>query len=252
MSEQAKQKMGGWLSAFLGIGMVGAALYWTLGRDKEHKRERRAFEKLELSSMSPRAVWDAALDLHRKRRTELSAENVHLSELVEKGAGLIEISEGLKKCATMLADKSVPEKVKTPILDHWFKKWWRFMGFEMVLMEQLFANLDTGYIEKVRERLADYDAKRAQAREEIERERLENDLCCSFCGKSKKQVKQIIAGPSVYICAECVDLCNEIVAKESGRATRMTTLEDRIAELESEVEDLTYELAEARALTDDG
>ena len=36
-------------------------------------------------------------------------------------------------------------------------------------------------------------------------------LKCSFCGKSQKQVKQLIAGPSVYICDECVELCNEII-----------------------------------------
>src|SRR5215475_8696101 len=35
-------------------------------------------------------------------------------------------------------------------------------------------------------------------------------LKCSFCGKSQKQVKKLIAGPGVYICDECIDLCNEI------------------------------------------
>ena len=34
---------------------------------------------------------------------------------------------------------------------------------------------------------------------------------CSFCGKSQKQVKKLIAGPGVYICDECIDLCNEII-----------------------------------------
>ena len=34
-------------------------------------------------------------------------------------------------------------------------------------------------------------------------------LKCSFCGKSQKQVKKLIAGPGVYICDECVDLCND-------------------------------------------
>ena len=38
---------------------------------------------------------------------------------------------------------------------------------------------------------------------------------CSFCGKSKDEVKKLIAGPSVYICNECVDLCQDILAKES-------------------------------------
>src|SRR5687767_1231258 len=39
-------------------------------------------------------------------------------------------------------------------------------------------------------------------------------LKCSFCGKSQDQVKKLIAGPEVYICDECVDLCNEILDEE--------------------------------------
>src|SRR4051794_27633205 len=43
----------------------------------------------------------------------------------------------------------------------------------------------------------------------------ESDLLkCSFCGKSQKQVKKLIAGPGVYICDECIDLCNEIIEEE--------------------------------------
>ena len=39
-------------------------------------------------------------------------------------------------------------------------------------------------------------------------------LHCSFCGKSQDEVKKLIAGPSVYICNECVDLCNDIIEEE--------------------------------------
>ena len=39
-------------------------------------------------------------------------------------------------------------------------------------------------------------------------------LKCSFCGKSQEQVKRLIAGPGVYICDECIDLCSEIIADE--------------------------------------
>ena len=39
-------------------------------------------------------------------------------------------------------------------------------------------------------------------------------LSCSFCGKSQDDVKKLIAGPSVYICNECVDLCNDIIEEE--------------------------------------
>jgi ATP-dependent Clp protease ATP-binding subunit ClpX len=43
-------------------------------------------------------------------------------------------------------------------------------------------------------------------------------LKCSFCGKSQKQVRKLIAGPSVYICDECIELCNEIIEEELGAA----------------------------------
>ncbi len=41
-----------------------------------------------------------------------------------------------------------------------------------------------------------------------------SELVCSFCGKSQSEVKKLIAGPSVYICDECIDLCNEIIEEE--------------------------------------
>src|SRR6059036_1586206 len=43
-------------------------------------------------------------------------------------------------------------------------------------------------------------------------------LLCSFCGKSQRQVKKLIAGPGVYICDECIDLCNEIIEEELAEA----------------------------------
>jgi ATP-dependent Clp protease ATP-binding subunit ClpX len=42
-------------------------------------------------------------------------------------------------------------------------------------------------------------------------------LTCSFCGKSQREVKKLIAGPSVYICDECISLCNDIIAEESQK-----------------------------------
>ncbi|MBB5435294.1 ATP-dependent Clp protease ATP-binding subunit ClpX [Nocardiopsis composta] len=46
-------------------------------------------------------------------------------------------------------------------------------------------------------------------------------LKCSFCGKSQKQVKKLIAGPGVYICDECIDLCNEIIEEELADSTEL-------------------------------
>ncbi|MDY6879025.1 MAG: ATP-dependent Clp protease ATP-binding subunit ClpX [Desulfatiglans sp.] len=46
---------------------------------------------------------------------------------------------------------------------------------------------------------------------------INEDLLCSFCGKSQDEVKKLIAGPSVYICDECIQLCNEIIAEENSQ-----------------------------------
>ncbi|QEE61466.1 ATP-dependent Clp protease ATP-binding subunit ClpX [Salinibacterium sp. dk2585] len=50
-------------------------------------------------------------------------------------------------------------------------------------------------------------------------------LKCSFCGKSQKQVQQLIAGPGVYICDECVELCNEIIEERLAEAGEVATSE---------------------------
>jgi ATP-dependent Clp protease ATP-binding subunit ClpX len=62
------------------------------------------------------------------------------------------------------------------------------------------------------------------------------DLLCSFCGKSQDEVKKLIAGPSVYICDECIQLCNEIIAEEYSQETE----EDAAGELlkPSEIKDI--------------
>jgi ATP-dependent Clp protease ATP-binding subunit ClpX len=60
-------------------------------------------------------------------------------------------------------------------------------------------------------------------------------LLCSFCGKSQRQVKKLIAGPGVYICDECIDLCNEIIEED------LTAAEDvNFAELPKPIEINSY------------
>ena len=44
---------------------------------------------------------------------------------------------------------------------------------------------------------------------------------CSFCGKSQKQVKKLIAGPGVYICDECIELCNDIIEEELSETSEV-------------------------------
>jgi ATP-dependent Clp protease ATP-binding subunit ClpX len=46
---------------------------------------------------------------------------------------------------------------------------------------------------------------------------MDDNLFCSFCGKNQKEVKKLIAGPAVYICDECIQLCSEIIAEESEK-----------------------------------
>lgn len=47
-------------------------------------------------------------------------------------------------------------------------------------------------------------------------------VCCSFCGKTQQEVKNLVAGPSVFICNECVDLCNDIIRKDANSKNKET------------------------------
>lgn len=60
--------------------------------------------------------------------------------------------------------------------------------------------------------------------------RYDSHLRCSFCGKSQEQVRKLIAGPGVYICDECVELCNEILEEEFSDRNKATTSTGRQSE----------------------
>jgi len=64
-------------------------------------------------------------------------------------------------------------------------------------------------------------------------------LKCSFCGKSQKQVKKLIAGPGVYICDECIELCNEIIEEELNGVASETS-QVSLEELPKPVEIFEY------------
>lgn len=49
------------------------------------------------------------------------------------------------------------------------------------------------------------------------------NLSCSFCGKSQREVRKLIAGPTVYICDECIELCNDIIAEETSKQDLLKT-----------------------------
>lgn len=73
-----------------------------------------------------------------------------------------------------------------------------------------------------------------------------NDLKCSFCGRGKDEVRQLIAGPSVFICGECVEICNEILKGDGvGPHTDDAYIEQHLARARAN-------LTAARTLIDGG
>ncbi len=73
------------------------------------------------------------------------------------------------------------------------------------------------------------------------------NLCCSFCGKNQREVKKLIAGPTVYICDECIELCNDIIAEE-GQKDQTTKPSDKLpkpAEIKAHLDE--YIIGQERA-----
>ena len=76
-----------------------------------------------------------------------------------------------------------------------------------------------------------------------------SDLVCSFCGKSQDEVKKLIAGPSVYICDECIELCNEIIEEEYQKeeaAVRLSIPKPR--EIKDIIDDYVVEQERAKKI----
>ena len=73
------------------------------------------------------------------------------------------------------------------------------------------------------------------------------NLSCSFCGKSQREVKKLIAGPTVYICDECIELCNDIIAEEYGQeeASTPTSRVPKPQEIKAALDD--YVIGQERA-----
>ncbi len=77
---------------------------------------------------------------------------------------------------------------------------------------------------------------------------LNSNLRCSFCGKSQKEVKKLIAGPGVYICDECIDLCTDIIVeeKEKETASKGTLKVPRPAEIKAHLDEYVIGQTEAK------
>ena len=63
-------------------------------------------------------------------------------------------------------------------------------------------------------------------------------LKCSFCGKTQKQVIKLIAGPGVYICDQCIDLCNQIIVEEVANGTFDAEIEAAAKDAQAAIERL--------------
>ncbi|WP_373500413.1 ATP-dependent Clp protease ATP-binding subunit ClpX [Desulfococcus sp.] len=75
----------------------------------------------------------------------------------------------------------------------------------------------------------------------------ENDnLFCSFCGKSQNEVKKLIAGPAVYICDECIQLCSEIIEEESEKDARETEVAMIPKEIKKKLDEYVIEQEDAK------
>src|SRR5690349_12534744 len=73
-------------------------------------------------------------------------------------------------------------------------------------------------------------------------------LYCSFCGKSQREVKKLVAGPAVFICDECIGLCSEIVAESEVRAQRQTRTGPSPAEIKSTLDDYVIGQEQAKRI----
>ncbi|RLC07650.1 MAG: ATP-dependent Clp protease ATP-binding subunit ClpX, partial [Deltaproteobacteria bacterium] len=72
------------------------------------------------------------------------------------------------------------------------------------------------------------------------------NLFCSFCGKNQKEVKKLIAGPAVYICDECIQLCSEIIEEESEKDSRETEVTFAPKEIKTMLDDYVIEQGAAK------
>jgi ATP-dependent Clp protease ATP-binding subunit ClpX len=90
--------------------------------------------------------------------------------------------------------------------------------------EEIARDTERDYHMSGEEAQAERRRRRVIGRRKRSMKKREDDanLSCSFCGKSQREVKKLIAGPTVYICDECIELCNDIIAEEYGQEESST------------------------------
>ena len=75
----------------------------------------------------------------------------------------------------------------------------------------------------------------------------DNELVCSFCGKTSSEVRKIIVGPDVFICNECIDLCQSLIEEEAGPIRKKSFSKlPKPYEIKEELDDYVIEQEEAK------
>jgi len=118
------------------------------------------------------------------------------------------------------------------LVDHWNNEWQRARESDALGAGEKEKIELVRWLRRAAE-LGDSDAQLRYDRVAVD-ERKAKRLFCSFCGKEQDEVRKLIAGPSVYICNECVELCNDIIREEGlndGRAPRDGAAKDKATRL---------------------
>lgn len=204
-----------------GLAMVGVGLLAYHSDKVQRRREREAFDNLDTNNLTSRQLWDKALEFGRKERLDLRTELSQANKILDRANEMCEINEGMRKCIALLADDSVARGVKEPILHYWMKKFFATFGsHNEEMIDAAFGDEKTieriGKLEAAQEQ---YEARISEWKELYDKDIDGDKRHCSFCGKADNEIKQLIAGPRVHICNECVDLCGEIMKESRGRKT---------------------------------
>lgn len=211
-----------------GLGLMAMSYYLTKGghyRDKlQRERERKAFDEIDSTQLTPRQVWDRALEFGRKERLDLRSELEQSRAILEHAEELCEIAEGLRKTAAMARDPSVPMPVKETIAKHWFLRFTKFFDLPENPIDGIFDDASmlkrVGEIEKATNKYRDAkEIDKTLIRKAIDALNRKSDSetivddreRCSFCGTSANKEKKLAAGPGVYICKPCATLAAHII-----------------------------------------
>ena len=211
-------------AALLGVaGLLGLGILWYASDVKQRRRERNAFDEIDASNLTPRQIWDKALEFGRNERMDLRGELDRANKILERANDMCEVNEGLRKCVIMAADESVPQVVKESVLQHWMKRFFNTFGpYNEDVLEAIFSDEKLATrIGKLAGAQEQYESWLAELKKPYDDEDGDGLVRCSFCGKTNKEVEVLIAGPNkVHICNECVDLSGDVLKERRGKQSQ--------------------------------